>query len=336
MVEFDEERRRLLRTLAGLPILGGLSSLAGSSWIAGPPPSASSAPARPVVARCQRDGLTDEEGNVRPGTLDEVLSSALTRAVGEDTPVEAMRRLFRPKDVVGIKLNSMAGPGLSPSPPLVTRLCDWLQEAGVPARGIVILDRSDRELEAAGFTVVRNGNGVRCMGIDGDHERKPRDWGPGSSRFARMLVEDLTALINVGVLKDHRRSGISVGLKNWYGVIDNPDQHHGEGCAPYIPYLASAPLIRKKLRLTVIDASHAQCHAGPRRNPLWVWRWNGVLASTDPVAVDAIAWRLIEARRKEVDLPPLADQDREPTWIADAAALGLGEADPEKITVMES
>jgi uncharacterized protein (DUF362 family) len=148
-------------------------------------------------------------------------------------------------------------------------------------------------------------------------------------------VEDLTALINVGVLKDHDLAGVSVGLKNWYGVIHNPNKHHDEGCAPYIPHLAAFPLIRDKLRLTVIDGSIAQCHGGPARNPRWSWSWEGVLASTDPVALDTIGWQMIEQRRKEVGLPSLSKEERAPVWLAEAGKLGLGEADGAKIEVAD-
>jgi uncharacterized protein (DUF362 family) len=217
----------------------------------------------------------------------------------------------------------------------VKRLCDHLQEAGVPARNIVIWDRTDRELSAAGFTLARSGSGVRCLGTENDYERTPREWGPGGSCFARILVDDLTALINVGVLKDHDLAGVSIGLKNWYGTIHNPNKHHAEGCAPYIPYLAAAPLIHDKLRLTVIDASTLQYQGGPARNPKWSRKWNGILASTDPVAIDAVGWRLIESHRKEAGLPALAQEKREPVWIAGAERLGLGRADLAKMEVAE-
>ncbi|MEE9218214.1 MAG: DUF362 domain-containing protein [Acidobacteriota bacterium] len=333
---FEPERRRLLQALAGLPFLGRLVAHAAEAPVPGPPASKRSAPSRSLVARCRRDGLLGEKGVLHPGKLDEVLGAALTRAAGEETPIAVMRRLFRPSDVVGLKVNSLAGRGLSPNPGLVERLCGWLQQAGVPARNIVIWDRTDRELEAAGFRIARSGAGVRCVGTNDDYDWTPREWGPGGSCFARLLVEDLTALINVGMLKDHDLAGVSIGLKNWYGSIHNPNKHHDQGCAPYIPHLAAYPLIRDKLRLTVIDATTAQCHGGPARNPRWTWRWNGVLASTDPVALDAVGWRMIEERRREVGLPPLAEEKREPVWIAAAAKLGLGEADLARIEVEDA
>ncbi|MFQ5878398.1 MAG: DUF362 domain-containing protein, partial [Acidobacteriota bacterium] len=301
----------------------------------GPAPSGPSAPSLPVVARARRGDLLDPKGGLVGAALSAALGAAVARAAGEPSPAAAMRRLFRKSDVVGLKVNCLAGRGLSPSPLLVRRLCDWLQDAGVPARNIVIWDRSDRELRAAGFAIVRSGPGVRCMGTNDDYDWRPREWGPGGSCFARLLVEDLTALINVGVLKDHDLAGVSVGLKNWYGAIHNPNKHHGDGCAPYIPHLAACPLIRGRLRLTVIDASIAQCHGGPARNPKWTWRYGGVLASTDPVALDAVGWRLIEERRRESGLPALAKEKREPRWIPEAGRLGLGEANLERVELVD-
>jgi uncharacterized protein (DUF362 family) len=329
----DEGRRRFLKSLTVIPVAGGLAALGLRAAFPGPPPSKASAPSRPVVASFRKEGLLDAKGGMDPAKLEEILGPALSRATGEETAAGAMRSLFRPADVVGIKVNCIAGRGLSPDPVLVKRLCEYLQEAGVPARNIVIWDRTDRELASAGFTVARSGSSVRCMGTENDYERTPREWGPGGSCFAGILVSDLTALINVGVLKDHDLAGVSIGLKNWYGAIHNPNKHHADGCAPYIPHLAATPLIHDKLRLTVIDASTIQIHGGPARNPKWGRKWNGVLASVDPVAVDAVGWGLIESHRKEAGLRTLAQEKREPVWIAGAGRLGLGQADPSKIEV---
>jgi uncharacterized protein (DUF362 family) len=342
-VGLDPTRRLILKALIGAPASGVFLRRAGAgsspagppTSIPGPPPSPASAPVRPIVARARRDGLLGDKATLDAARLDDALGAAVARAAGEGSPVAALRRLFRPTDVVGLKLNCLAGRGLSPSPQLVKRLCDWLQEAGLPARSIVVFDRSDRELEMAGFPITREGSGVHCFGINNDFDWTPREWGPGGSCFARLLVNDLTALISVGVLKDHDLAGVSIGMKNWYGVIHNPNKHHAEGCAPYIPHLLAYPLIHDKLRLTVVDASTAQCQSGPARNPRWTWPYQTVLASADPVAVDAVGWHAIEARRREVGLPTLAADKREPVWLAAAAKLGLGEADPARLTIAE-
>jgi uncharacterized protein (DUF362 family) len=268
------------------------------------------------------------------GKLAEGLGAVVARAAGEATPVEAMKRLFRPSDVVGIKVNCIAGRGLSSRPEVALQLAAWLQAAGLPAENVVIWDRTERELRDAGFTPNR-GHGVRVIGTDQDYDRRVREWGPSGSRFARLLVEDLTALIDLAVLKDHGLAGVSLGLKNWYGVVDNPNKLHAEGCNPFVPHLALDPLIREKLRLTVVDGTTGQCHGGPGRSPRWAWPHQGFLAGTDVVAVDAVGWRLIEARRKELGLKSLTEEGREPRAIATAAKLGLGVADTSRIEVVE-
>jgi uncharacterized protein (DUF362 family) len=120
-------------------------------------------------------------------------------------------------------------------------------------------------------------------------------------------------------------------MKNWYGVVHNPNKLHADNCAPYVPHLVAFPLIRDRLRLSVVDGSLAQCHGGPARSPRWAWPYAGFLASTDPVALDAVGWQVLESRRKEVGLRPLAAEGREPRYIGGAARLGLGVADPARI-----
>lgn len=296
-------------------------------------PRAPIAAKKGLVARGMRDGILGDKGVPDASKLEDALGKSVARAVGERGPVEAMRRLFEPKDVVGIKVNCIAGKGLSPDPKLVGLLAQWLVTAGVPPRNVVIWERTDRELIKAGYTIQRDGRGIRCLGTNDDYEKSPREWGAGGSCFARVLAEEFTALINVGVLKDHDLAGVSVGLKNWYGAIHNPNKHHDDGCNPYVASLAAFPLIRDKLRLTVIDAMAPQCHGGPARVPRWSWPYHAVLASTDPVAIDALGSSVIEARRKEVGLESLAKEKREPRYIAEAAKLGLGESDLSRIRV---
>ena len=124
-------------------------------------------------------------------------------------------------------------------------------------------------------------------------------------------------------------------MKDWYGVIHNPQQCHDDGCHPYIAHLAAFPLIHDKLRLTIVDALTAQCHAGPMYSPRWTWTYGGFLVSGDPVALDAVGRLVIEDRRKEVGLPSLAEEGRAPKWIAEGARIGLGEADLGRIQVVE-
>jgi uncharacterized protein (DUF362 family) len=288
---------------------------------------------KPVVVRARRPGWTAADGTVVPEVALAALGAAVARAAGEKTPVDAMKKLVKPTDVVALKVNCIAGKGLSPQPRLVQQLAEWLIAAGVPARQVVIWDRTSRELKSAGFAET---GGVRVVGTDDAYEDAPREWGAGGSCFAKLLVNEVTALINVGVLKDHGLAGVSHGMKNWYGAIHNPNKYHDEGCNPYIPDLAASSVITSRLKLTVVDGTIGQCNAGPGRSPKWAWPYGGALVSTDPVAIDALGWREIEAQRKVMGLKSLAEEGRPPRYIAAAAKKGLGVADLDRVEVVEA
>ncbi len=331
-MSIERKRRQLLQGLAALAGLGVVDNAHAARGV----PLMNPSGGRPVVARARRDGVIDARGVVDRGKLEAMLGGAVARAAGTASPREAFGRLFRPSDVVGIKVGTLAGPGLSPHPEVAALLAGWLQQAGVAANKIIIWDRTDGELERAGFPVNRSETGVRCLGTNQDYDWTPREWGAGGSCFARMLLYEMTALISVGVMKDHDLAGISAGMKNWYGAIHNPNKQHANGCDPQVAYLAAYPPIRNKLRLTVVDGLVAQCQGGPARSPRWAWPYQGVLASLDPVAIDAIAWKIIEERRHELGLKTLVEDQREPKWIASAARLGLGENRVEHIDLVDT
>jgi uncharacterized protein (DUF362 family) len=329
-VSVDEGRRR---TLAGLAVTAAASSplaRAAGAFLPGPPAGPKSAPSRPVVAVARREGLVTATGAFDPKILEAALGAAVARAAGEATPLAAMRKLFKPTDIVGIKVNCLGGRGVSTRPEVALQLAAFLQAAGVPADRIYVWDRTDRELRGAGY-VLSSVRGVRVFGTNEDFDLRLVEWGPSASRFDRVLANELTALVSCSPLKDHGLAGASLTMKNWYGAIHNPNKLHDDNCAPFIPRLVACPVIHDKLRLNVVDGALGQCHGGPGRAPRWAWPYGGFLASTDPVAVDAVARQVLEARRQEVGLPPLAAEGREPGHIAGAAKLGLGVADLGRI-----
>ena len=333
-MRIDEGRRRTLVGLAAGAASASVLARAGEALLPGPPAGPGSAPSRPVVAVARREGLVSPAGALDRARLEAALGAAVARAAGESTPVAAMRRLFRPTDVVGIKVICLGGRGVSTRPEVALQLAAFLQAAGVPADRIYVWDRTDRELRAAGYGIAR-GRGVRVFGTNEDFDGRLVEWGPSASRFDRLLATELTALVSCSVLKDHGLAGASLTLKNWYGVVHNPNKLHDDRCAPFVPHLVACPIIHDKLRLNVVDGTLAQCHGGPGRAPRWAWPYGRLLASTDPVAVDAVGRQVLEARRKEVGLPSLADEGRDPKHIAGAARLGLGVADLARIQTAE-
>ncbi len=150
--------------------------------------------------------------------------------------------------------------------------------------------------------------------------------------YARLVSTTCTALVGFGVVKDHDLCGVSASLKNWYGVIHNPNKYHDDNCDPYVADVFNHPFLRSRVRLTLLDGIEAQCHGGPAFRPDGIFPLGLVAASTDPVAADAWAWRVIEAERRRRGLPSLEAAGRPPRFLVTAARYGLGVGDPARIT----
>jgi len=254
---------------------------------------------------------------------------------GEKSDRAAWRRYFRPDDVVGIKVNCLFGKGASTHPEVVAGVVEGLKLAGVKPENIIIWDRSDGDLAKSGYAINREGAGVKCYGTNDAYEPKPTRKGSFSGRLSKILTERITALVNVPILKDHGTAGVTIAFKNHYGSFDNPGAHHGNNCDPYLADLYSLPAIREKTRLIVCEAIRPLANGGPGLNNQYLWDYNGILVATDPVAMDYQGWQIIEARRKEIGLPPLAQTGRPVRHLATAARMGLGTNDPEKMRVIK-
>lgn len=307
------------------------------------------------LVACRVEGVAPEGPARRPGVLGvadleppargplgaeaarRAVASAVTAALGAESAVAAVKALFGPVDTVGIKLSCLAGANLSPRPELVGALADLLAEAGVRRDRIIVFERSSRELERAGFEIRRSGDGAYlCFGVDNDWERQPTTSGAIGSCFARLVTERCTALIGFGVVKDHDLAGVSASLKNWYGVIHNPNKYHDSCCDPYVADVVAAAPVRTRLRLTLLDAVTAQCRGGPAFVADGGFAPGKVVASTDPVAPDAWALRVIDAERRRRGLPTLEESKRSPRFIATAERYGLGIGAPGRVTEVKT
>ena len=76
-----------------------------------------------------------------------LVNNAVTALVDVRDPREAFRALIEPNDVVAIKVNCLAGPGMSSSVSVVNALVLGLRSIGIQHRDIIIWERSSAELE---------------------------------------------------------------------------------------------------------------------------------------------------------------------------------------------
>ena len=304
------------------------------------------------LAMVRHRDATDEAGVGRPERVRAMVHRAVRELSGKDALADAWGAFVSPKDVVGLKLNVRAGRHLSTQPCTVAAIVEGLKAAGVKERNIILWDAWNREFRVAGFTVNESRKGVRCYGSDhgtfqrrrkGDRERAREAlkefFADGPSQVAdqevwvtKILTEEITALINVPLIKEHRIAGVTIGMKNHFGSIVNPWDLHPDHCDPYLAHLNALPAIKDKTRLILVDGLRGLYNEGPYDSPAWRFFPKAIIAGTDVVAVDALGLRILEAKRKEAGLPPIGDRARH---VATAAEIGLGTNDFARIDLRD-
>lgn len=130
---------------------------------------------------------------------------------------------------------------------------------------------------------------------------------PGGVRLKSAQVHELflsdAVLINVPVLKHHSGSKATAALKNLMGVVWDRQAYHKQGLHQCI---ADFCLYRKP-HLNIVDAYRVTLSNGPQRaRPEDVQTMKMLLASTDIVAADAAAVRLLKGSPAEVEHIALA------------------------------
>lgn len=129
-------------------------------------------------------------------------------------------------------------------------------------------------------------------------------------------------MIGTAPVKDHHRSGASMIMKNWYGLLGGRRNIFHQDIHTIIRELAM--MIRPTL--VVLDGTTTMMHNGPTGGSLSdLKNTHTMIVSTDQVAADAFGAGLLEK--------PVADL----AFIQKAEAIGLGTADFKSLNpVMES
>jgi uncharacterized protein (DUF362 family) len=159
-----------------------------------------------------------------------------------------------------------------------------------------------------------------------------------------LVTRRVNKIVLLPVLKDHGSAGVTGALKNMsHGLVNNVNRSHSTPdtnvCNQFIPQVVNHPIIRQKCVLHIMDGIKGVYQGGPAAwKPEWTWENNALLFATDPVAMDHVAWRYVDAKRAEKGLPPVAASGRagldplkkegfdirQPQHIPLAAHLGLG------------
>lgn len=299
-------RRDFLKTglalgaLAALPRLPRLGAAESS-------PSSSDA-TRPVLAA------------VRDGSRSAMLDAALAALGG-------LGAFVKPGQTVLVKPNIGwdAPPERSANthPELVARLVKLCLEAG--AKSVSVFDNTcdQWELTYEHSGIARAARDAGAVVVNGKDESLYREVAiPGGVKLQRALVHSLVldsdVFLNVPVLKHHSGTLMTAAMKNLMGCIWDRRAYHAHDLHQSIADF----LLLKKPTLNIVDAYHPMVRNGPRgRTADDLVEMRTLLASTDPVAIDAASARLLNLD------PALV------TYIKIGAAMKLGTMDLARVDV---
>ncbi|OGC89770.1 MAG: hypothetical protein A2W25_02685 [candidate division Zixibacteria bacterium RBG_16_53_22] len=291
-----------------------------------------------LVVKIKSDAVIKPDGEIDQDIIADMVEAGFSALSPELDAIASARELLGNPDSIGMKVNTIGGPGMSTRVGLVNALAGFLKSAGYPLKRQIIWDRHDEELANVGFSVRSRGDGPYCFGTDHigvGYSQALVSNGQIGGLLSRLLVDYSEVVINVPVLKDHGVAGITGALKNHYGSIHNPNKYHGANCNPYIADLNALEQIKSRQRLIVMDALRVQFHGGPAYQKRWAADCGMVLFGTDPVAIDTIGYDIIEGLRSRAGLESIKGSRRQPIYLNTAADYGLGINDVTAIKIEE-
>lgn len=220
-----------------------------------------------------------------------------------------MAQYIKKGDRVLLKVNAaFASPPLlgATTHPNTLRACIHLcQQAG--ASDVVVTDNPINDpascFELTGLAAVARETGARV------YVPRERDFAPITLPKGRLIrnwpflrgpFRNINRLIGLAPVKDHHRSGASMTLKNWYGLLGGARNVFHQEIHTIISELGQ--LIHPSL--VILDGTQTMMTNGPTGGSLADLKDTGTLiAGTDSVAVDAMGAELLD--KTAADLPHL-------------------------------
>ena len=251
--------------------------------------------------------------------VSELMDQAMMKLTGRSSAKEAWRDIVLPDDIVGIKINPLAGPELSTHSIIVDKIVEGLYGAGVLRKQIIIWDRFEEHLLNAGYPIKQDEADVRTFATDTEgigyddevfYESEKdsvarRENESTLSRYSRIVTQQVDVLINVPVLKHHAMAGVSGCLKNLaFGSVDNTRRFHGKPiyCNPAIAEILEHKVLKEKLVLNIVDGLVASFDRGPTYHAESTWKYGSLFISADPVILDVLVLQTVNQKREEMEL----------------------------------
>ena len=316
-------RRQFLTRLATQVggIGGALSTLPAFAQLSSgqlqPDATTEAVPLTPVVEAIGKEVWTNDQ--LDEDAVSELMDQAMMKLTGRSSAKEAWRDIVLPDDIVGIKINPLAGPELSTHSIIVDKIVEGLYGAGVLRKQIIIWDRFEEHLLNAGYPIKQDEADVRTFASDTEgigyddevfYESEKdsvtrRENESTRSRYSRIVTQQVDVLINVPILKHHAMAGVSGCLKNLaFGSVDNTRRFHGKPiyCNPAIAEILEHKVLKEKLVLNIVDGLVASFDKGPTYHAESTWKYGSLFISADPVILDVLVLQTVNQKREEMEL----------------------------------
>lgn len=263
------------------------------------------------------------EGRVEFGVVERLLDHAVMATFGKDQGREAWRALISPGDRVGIQIDVE---GIEAHDAVLDCLVRRISDAGVPLRNIIIYGGEESELFRAGFDLSGRAPGARVMASDALGYR---------GGLSRVVLDHCTKIINLARLRVHPELGMHGALATCLQSVPYPERTRLMREPERLPEAAANSALRRMIALHVLDALFPILQYPPEGGDPRTWQFGGVLASTDPVALDVIGRQVLLGRLRE-EQPGLEDLNPPVTYLQPATdTYRLGNCDPAVIDVTE-
>ena len=326
--------------LRSAPALAGTDPGMKTSLAASPPSGFTPFAAPGRIAKVKKAGCLMPNGYYpKDADAKEMLRRSLQELTGKSDLAQAAGLFVHKDDKVCVKVNGIGTKNMGTNKELVLPFIEAMIASGVKPENITVLEQYGSFLAGTRIDDKNVPAGVKISLHMNNDATMPSRVIPGtgvSTKFVRALTE-ATALINFSLIKDHSICGYTGCLKNMtHGMSINPHDFHTHHASPQIAMMAAQDVIKSRLRLNIVDGFKVMAHGGPLfKQPQYVVAHESVYVSTDPVAMDAIGWEIVEAERANFKMKSLTDDGRTPAYIKEAADLGLGIADRKSIVVHE-
>ena len=236
-----------------------------------------------------------------------------------------IERFVRPGETVAIKPNvAFASPpllGATTNPELVARVAGLCLKGG--AKRVIIIDNPIND-PASCFAISGIARSAAAVGAEVIMPRENlfkhitlkggrliEDWPVMSEPLAKV-----NKLIGIAPVKNHHRSGASMTMKNWYGLLGGRRNIFHQDINTIIVELAM--MVRPTL--VILDGTESMMTNGPTGGSVSdLKRTNTLIAGCDMVAVDSCGCGLLDM--KVSDLPYLAAAEKAGVGTTDYQSL---------------